>query len=142
MSGADIAIGAGEGALAGASTGAAIGGWVGAIVGGVVGAAAGTYKGVKVSDEKDQLEANQEQAADTSKKMSESQAREKAAALQAQAAAAGTSGTMFKLNRAEQQSRNDHAAIRDTGNKFSATDDKAAKLAYNYGKPSAVRKTA
>lgn len=151
MAGGDIAIGAGKGAATGAIAGAylgsvfpGIGNIVGAVVGGIIGAIAGGVEGKMEGDEKDEMVANQQEAATAQDLASQSAARRSAAAMHEQAAAdpRGTSSTILRKTQLQREANTNYADIRDTGNPFRSVDDKATKLSQNYGKPAVTTKVA
>lgn len=127
MAGSDIAIGAGKGAITGASSGAMIGSAftpigtiIGGIIGAVVGGAIGGYAGKVEGDAKDDMVAQQEQAADAQGKANESAARRQAAMMFAQASAdpKNTSATMFTKVKLQREANTNYADIRDKAEPF------------------------
>lgn len=133
----------------GAVIGTVIGGAIGSIIPGVgtavgigIGASLGGSigGGVDAKLQSDDIVAKQKQAGAAQVTQSQTSGRRQAAAIYNQAAASGTSSSMvFTMAKLQREAKTNFANIRDSGIPFSPVDDKATKLAHNYGKPIATK---
>lgn len=132
----NVVIDGAKGAVTGAIAGFEIGGPWGALAGGIIGAGLGTAEGIYTENEKEKMVENQEQAANAQDLANQSAARRAAAAMHEQAAAdpRGTSATILRKTQLQREANTNYADVRDKGNPFNVTDEKASKRIQYYGK--------